>query len=228
MTEAPTYCLYRHIRPDTNQVFYVGQGKDGANRPWSKHNRNIYWKRVVRKNNGQYKVQVLLEGLSIEQINEKEIEFISLYGKRIESGTLVNLQDGGNAHGGYLMREETKNRMKESHKGNQATKGYIRINNGGSIKAIPSNQPIPEGWMRGELKRGKMSKETCTKMSLAKKGRDMGFTTEQRQAWSKGNKSAAGFMWICNNIEAKLIKATNLIPEGWVKGRVFGGKFIKK
>lgn len=33
-----TITLYRHVRLDTNEVFYVGIGK--ATRPSSKHNRN--------------------------------------------------------------------------------------------------------------------------------------------------------------------------------------------
>ena len=54
------YFLYRHIRPDTNQVFYIGTGKkreramSTLERATSKRNRNKYWANIVNKNNGNY------------------------------------------------------------------------------------------------------------------------------------------------------------------------------
>ena len=54
--------LYRHIRLDTNEVFYVGIGtkhKKWYTRSYNKTNRNIFWKRVVEKTD--YEVEIVLE-----------------------------------------------------------------------------------------------------------------------------------------------------------------------
>lgn len=50
--EQPIYYVYRHIRPDTGEVFYIGIG--GGKRANSIFNRNIYWKNIYRINNRQF------------------------------------------------------------------------------------------------------------------------------------------------------------------------------
>lgn len=40
--------VYKHIRLDTNQVFYIGVGKTDK-RPYSKIYRNKHWHNVVNK-----------------------------------------------------------------------------------------------------------------------------------------------------------------------------------
>ena len=42
--------LYRHIRLDTNQPFYIGVAKKKS-RPFSKNGRNKVWKEIVSKTN---------------------------------------------------------------------------------------------------------------------------------------------------------------------------------
>lgn len=87
--------LYRHIRPDKNEVFYVGIGKK-ISRAFSKQSRNTHWHNIVNSNNGQYEVQIILSELDWEEAALKEIEFIKLYGKLVDgTGTLVNQTDGG-------------------------------------------------------------------------------------------------------------------------------------
>lgn len=91
--ESGKYYLYRHIRHDTNEVFYIGIGYDPY-RVKSKHARNIFWKYVVSKTTYDY--DVLLRSNSKDFIEQKEVEFIRLYGRRdLGTGTLVNLTDGG-------------------------------------------------------------------------------------------------------------------------------------
>ena len=71
------YVVYRHIRLDKNQPFYIGIGNEkGA---YSKHGRSNFWKRIVEKTD--YEVEILFENLTSEQAKEKEIEFIKLYGR---------------------------------------------------------------------------------------------------------------------------------------------------
>lgn len=98
------YYLYRHIRLDTNEVFYVGIGTKNNRkhkklsgeycRAYNKSNRNKEWKKVVATTD--YEVEIIAESNSQDFIFEKEKEFINLYGRQdLDKGTLVNKSDGG-------------------------------------------------------------------------------------------------------------------------------------
>ena len=108
--------VYRHIRLDKNEPFYIGIGGDNNyQRAYSKNSRNIFWQRVVKKTN--YNVDILLDNLTKDEAKEKEIEFISLYGKKInKTGTLVNISNGGEGAAGYKHTEEAKRKIAESNK----------------------------------------------------------------------------------------------------------------
>ena len=85
--------VYRHIRLDKNEPFYIGIGKT-EKRAYNKHNRNRHWKSIIF--NTPYRVEILFDDLSWEKAIEKEIELIELYGRKdLGLGTLVNLTDGG-------------------------------------------------------------------------------------------------------------------------------------
>jgi hypothetical protein len=114
-----TYFLYRHIRLDKNQIFYIGIGTIPLNpygntlkayywRAFEKNkSRNSYWKNIVKKTD--YKVEIMFETENIELIQKKEIEFIALY-----KDTLCNLTKGGFGIESYRHSEETKNQIKLS------------------------------------------------------------------------------------------------------------------
>jgi|VirMetMinimDraft_7_1064189.scaffolds.fasta_scaffold06336_3 hypothetical protein len=87
--------VYRHIRKDTNQPFYIGVGltDDNYHRAGVKSKRNKYWKNIVAIT--EYDIHILFDNISDELAFKKEIEFISIY-KRIEDGgTLCNMTLGG-------------------------------------------------------------------------------------------------------------------------------------
>ena len=95
------FYIYRHIRPDTNEVFYIGKGNNLDkrvslySRAKCKNRRHDYWKRIVAKNNGVFTIEIMFECETEEQANAKEIEFIALYGRKdLGNGTLVNFTDG--------------------------------------------------------------------------------------------------------------------------------------
>jgi hypothetical protein len=104
--------VYRHIRKDKDQVFYIGIGTDNKGkytRAFSK-NRNRYWKRIVDKTN--YEVEILFDDITKEEALSKEVEFIQIYGRGdLGLGTLCNLTDGG--EGVTNMSEEGKERLRE-------------------------------------------------------------------------------------------------------------------
>lgn len=87
--------VYRHIRLDKNEPFYIGIGSDSNyKRAYTKRSRNQHWENITNITN--YEVEILIDNISFEYACKKEIEFILLYG-RIDkkNGSLVNLTDGG-------------------------------------------------------------------------------------------------------------------------------------
>jgi hypothetical protein len=103
--------LYRHIRLDKNEPFYVGIGSDDFyKRAYDKKSRNRHWRFVVNKT--AYKVDIILSNLTWEEACEKEIEFIKIYGRQdLKEGTLVNMTDGGEGVLGSKMTDEAKKSM---------------------------------------------------------------------------------------------------------------------
>jgi hypothetical protein len=115
MISKSTY-IYRHIRLDKNEPFYIGIGTDSKyQRAYSKQSRNIFWNRVVSKTD--YEVEILLDNLTKDEAKIKEIEFIALYGKKIDkTGILTNISDGGDGNSGGKHTEEAKLKIGLSNK----------------------------------------------------------------------------------------------------------------
>jgi hypothetical protein len=111
------YYLYRHIRLDTGEPFYIGIGtkpieivhtyRKEYKRAFNKTTRNNFWKSIIAKTD--YEVEILLESDDYEFIKQKEIEFIALYGRRdLGKGALVNLTDGGEGMNNNKQTKETQ------------------------------------------------------------------------------------------------------------------------
>lgn len=104
--------LYRHIRLDNNLPFYIGIGSDSDyKRANSKHNRNKYWKNIIKKTT--YKVDIIFNDLSWEEACKKEIEFITLY--KNYNIKLANLTMGG--EGLFQPNNEIIKKISNSKKG---------------------------------------------------------------------------------------------------------------
>ena len=99
--------VYRHIRLDKNEPFYIGIGSDkNFKRAFDRFSRNRHWNFIVNKT--EYDVEIFMDNLSWEQACEKEQELISLYGRKdLGKGTLVNLTDGGDGSVGIKIKEST-------------------------------------------------------------------------------------------------------------------------
>jgi hypothetical protein len=133
--------VYRHIRLDKNEPFYIGIGSDERyNRSRERYNRNSLWKIIAKKS--EIEIEILLDDLTYKEAQEKEKEFISLYGrKNNNTGILTNLTDGGEGTIGTVISEETRKKLSIAHKGNKSRTGH------------------------------KLSLETRQKMSLSAKGK---------------------------------------------------------
>jgi len=118
------YYIYRHIREDKNEPFYIGigtiWGKDKNSscdakkygRAFAKINRSEFWKNIISKSN--YTVEILMESDNLDFIKNKEREFIILYGRRdLKTGTLVNLTDGGDGiiNLSEMSRDKIRNKL---------------------------------------------------------------------------------------------------------------------
>lgn len=141
--------LYRHIRLDKNEPFYIGIGKKRINRRCLSFKsiyeracvrdtgRSKFWNKIANKTD--YDIEILLESNSLMFIKEKEIEFIKLYGRRdLKTGILCNLTEGGDGNDfirskesiqkglatkklTWKMSEETKRKIGEANTGKKRT-----------------------------------------------------------------------------------------------------------
>ena len=164
------YFIYRHIRLDKNEVFYIGVGTKytdkrapNANpyrRAFLKTIRNPFWKNIVAKTD--YEVDIIFESDSYEIIEEKEKEFIKLYGRReLGTGTLCNMTDGGKGQKNVHLRkhsDETKRKMSESAKGRKFSKEHRN-----KLSKVKSTNPIK--FWKGK----KFSEEHKQKLKEAKR-----------------------------------------------------------
>jgi hypothetical protein len=105
--------VYRHIRLDKNEPFYIGIGSGGYKRAKSTRGRNKIWNGIVTRTD--YEVEILIDDLGWNDARDKEKEFISLYG-RIDKGTgpLCNLTEGGDGTLGVSAWNKGK-KLSEEH-----------------------------------------------------------------------------------------------------------------
>lgn len=187
--EEGQYYLYRHIRLDRNEVFYVGIGTKAEQyrpyrRAYSKKGRNDIWSRIIAKTN--YEVEILLESDSLEFIKLKEKEFINLYGFRYaenKKGTLCNLTFGGELNiftdttrikmkkSKQNMSEETKRKMSESARKKILTKEHKeRISLALSKRVHTEEEKLKRRTSNTGKKR---TEEFREKLSLQRKGKSI-------------------------------------------------------
>ena len=109
--------IYKHIRKDTNEVFYIGIGKT-KNRYKEKAKRNEYWNRIVNKVGFEY--EIIEDGLSWDVACEREVYWIKYYGRKdLNEGNLVNMTDGGESTCGRIHTIETIEKIRNSKIGSK-------------------------------------------------------------------------------------------------------------
>jgi len=149
--------VYRHIRLDKNQPFYVGIGTDiNYNRALMKIKRNNIWYKIIAKTD--YKVEIVLDDLTWDQACEKEKEFIAIYGRKdLGNGILCNLTDGGEGAPGrkYKTSEETKQKLRLAHKGkiiSEETKQKLREKFANRVFTESHIEGLKKGWQNRKVK----------------------------------------------------------------------------
>lgn len=142
IVDESNHYLYRHVRLDLEEVFYIGVGTKchrwnptsifaDYKRAFCSKYRNRIWKGIVSKT--EYRVEILLESDNYDFILEKEKEFISLYGRKdLGTGTLANLTDGGDGMINLIRTKEHNQKISEAHKGkacSEKARNYWKYNN---------------------------------------------------------------------------------------------------
>ena len=108
--------VYRHIRLDKNEPFYIGIGsRSSQDRAYYTKKRNSIWDRIYQKT--EIDVEILFDNISWEEAKRKEIEFIALYGRiNTNTGTLANLTDGGDGMLGFKFSDKARKNMSNAQK----------------------------------------------------------------------------------------------------------------
>ena len=144
--EENKYYLYRHIRLDKNEPFYIGIGtkctkfkhhsiKSEYKRAYSKGKRNNLWYKIVNK--AGYRVDILIESNNYDFIEKKEVEFIKLYGRKdLRLGTLCNMTDGG--EGSINIITSVKHKLESSRRMKLLNKNrdYTKVNNPNYLQVL--------------------------------------------------------------------------------------------
>jgi hypothetical protein len=202
--------VYKHIRKDTNEIFYIGIGNN-LRRAYTKKSRNCYWKNIAQ--NG-FMVEIIYENLTWEEACDVEKNLIKLYGRKdLGTGILVNMTDGGD--GLSNISDELRNRFKDIAKNrnySDETKKKMSI-----IQSRPYNEKYPNSDEVIEIRRKKMvefnksyvpSKETNEKISKTLTGRIMSQETKLKmqenalKRWGKDEIKKSVKLYMINNPQA--------------------------
>ena len=151
-----------------------------------------------------------------DEMNAKEAELVSEEFCLRED--TYNICPGGKGGWGYINQNEVERKIKN----NKAMKNSMNS----QIKKYGCYvSQLPENRLKVSLKFKKLYKMGLIKSVVTFKGKTHTEETKRKIgeknsiSQSGSGNSQFGTMWINNGIECKKIKKTELIPEGWNKGR---------
>lgn len=115
--------VYRHIRLDKNVPFYIGIGSDEDGKyerafSFNGYHRNRFWKKIATISN--IEVEIVIDNISWSEACKKEIEFISIYKRVRDGGTLANITLGGEGAYGLVHSEASNEKNRKAHVGKTA------------------------------------------------------------------------------------------------------------
>lgn len=166
-------------------------------------------RRVIEKHGKEVLEKKILHVFDTEQeMNAKEAELVTE--EFCQREDTYNLCSGGHGGWSYLNREYWS-KSENFHKRNsgQVKNHPSRVAAGHRTSKINFANVHIDGLAKyNNFKGKKHTEDTKKKISKCLKGRNTGEQSSQ-----------FGSMWITNNQETKKIKKTDVIPEGWRKGR---------
>jgi len=188
------YYVYAYLRSN-GTPYYIGKGCN--NRAYVKHG-------TIPRPKDKSRIVFLETNLSNVGACALERRYIRWYGRKdIGTGILRNKADGGD---GNSLKGENHPFYGKKH--SSETRAKLSAGMKGE------NNPF-----YGK----KHSPETRAKQSAGNKGKT--HTPEVRKSLSQTHigtrNSQYGTMWISNGVTNKKIKKNDIIPDGWITGRVF-------
>lgn len=192
--------VYRHIRLDKNVPFYIGIGSDDKGEYKRAHDnglrsRNKYWNNIVAKTD--YDIEIILDDLTWEDACRKEVEFIALYKRHKDGGTLANLTLGGEGQVGMtpwnfgaITPLETRKKQSIKRMGMPSPiKGTKRPQH--VIDAVIKANTGRPSWNKGISP----AKETIEKQLQTKKERDSVLKGEKHPMFGKTHSDELKAKW---------------------------------
>lgn len=108
------FYVYKHVRLDTEEVFYIGKGH--GRRARRNQGRSKHWHNIVNKHG--YRIEFVDTNLSEAKAFELEMFYINFIGRRdLGTGTLINKTDGGEGNSGRIVSIEHKKYLSNLMKG---------------------------------------------------------------------------------------------------------------
>jgi len=190
--------VYRHIRLDKNEVFYIGIGNDNSgkyHRANKKQQRSKHWTNIA---NLGYEIEIIIDDLTWEHACQKEKELIKLYGRKdLNLGSLVNMTDGG--EGSYNVSPESRKKRSDALKNREFSidhKNKIRESKKGKSLSEYHIQKLKESHIG--IKRSKEAKEKVSK-SLMNNKNGLGYhhTDEAKLKISLASKNKTQKIIVC-------------------------------
>lgn len=143
------YYLYRWVRLDKNEPFYIGIGtKTKTDLQYGTYTRsridkkgNNLWKTI--KNKTVCEIEIMLESDNYDFIKEKEKEFIKLYGRiDLKTGCLANMTDGGEGTTNVIVSNYSRELRKINATGRKlSTESILKLKTTRSLNNYkPSNE----------------------------------------------------------------------------------------
>jgi len=176
------FYVYEHIRPDTNQVFYVGKGS--GDRIRARQGRNPYWENVVKKAGNFKSVKIVkTENEELAFLVEQErIDQLKRLGIK-----LTNLNEGG--AGGFMPSEETRKKMSEARSGEKNPRYNV---NSIRQRRLRGELKVPKEVMSANMKANHWSKTGSYTPKGTKKSEETKIRLRgKRQAVTGGNNPKA-------------------------------------
>jgi len=196
--------VYKHIRLDTLEVFYIGIGKE-IKRAYSKQRRNKYWNSIVSKHG--YKVEIFKEVDTWEDACKLETELIAKYGRKDKGlGNLVNMTDGG--EGSINMSEESKKSISEKLKISRLGKNNPMYGKFGKLNPFFGKKHSEESIQKNRL--AKLGKNLRGESLKAKKVLDLSTNTIYNCAIDASEAIGMKYCTLINMLSGHRINKTSL------------------
>lgn len=198
------YYIYAHIRPDTNQIFYIGKGRN--KRASTVNKRNKIWNDIVRKNNGIFQIIILHKNLFEHEAFKLEIVEITKMGRLCDgSGYLSNFTLGGEGTSGHSPSKEHRQKLSKALSG----KNHPLFGKKHSVEHVQKMSNSLKGkqsWNK-DLKHTEETKQKIRSKAIGRISprKGVSLTEEQKKKLSSVKKGKATFQskkvrQICTNI----------------------------